>query len=79
MTEKAYITKVGYRTDGSLIIDYFDGKSYRWKIFYYYSKKEALRKLRQELGIKRDVYPIEDTTVDDATIKAAIHNTLRTS
>jgi|LSQX01.1.fsa_nt_gb hypothetical protein len=60
---KASISSIERRKDGSLLINYWSGGAYKFQIFYYYSKRDALRKLRQELGIKRNPSPIRDYTV----------------
>ena len=59
---KPYIKQISKRDDGSLIVDYCDGNAHKWQIFYFYSKRDALRKLRQELGIKRNPFAIRDFT-----------------
>ena len=60
---KASISSIERRKDGSLLINYWSGGAYQFRIFYYYTKRAALRELRQELGIKRNPSPIRDYTV----------------
>lgn len=60
---KPCINYINRRDDGSLLVDYYDGRVYTYRIFYGYSTRDALRKCRLSLGIKRNPKAIRDYTV----------------
>ena len=64
---KPYIESIDRRKDGSLIIDYYNGSGHSFRIFYYYSKKDALKRMRSILNIKRNPIPIRDYTTQPKT------------
>lgn len=64
---KPYIESIDRRKDGSLIINYYNGSGYSFRIFYYYGKKDALKKMRSILNIKRNPIPIRDYTTQPKT------------
>lgn len=59
---KPCINYIERRRDGSLLVDYHDGKAYKFQIFYGYSKREAIQTLRRSLEIKRNPSAIRDYT-----------------
>ena len=58
---KPCINYIERRRDGSLLIDYYNGKTYK-HIFYGYSKRAALQTIRNLLNIKRNPSAIRDYT-----------------
>lgn len=60
---KPCINYIERRRDGSLLVDYHDGNAYKHRIFYGYSKREAIQTLRRSLEIKRNPSAIRDYTV----------------
>jgi len=64
---KASISSIERRGDGGLQVNYWSGEAYKFQIFYGYSKKDALKRMRSLLNIKRNPYPIRDYTVQTKT------------
>ena len=60
---KPCINYIERRRDGSLLVDFWDGRVYKYRIFYGYSKREAIQATRNFLGIKRNPSKIRDYTV----------------
>lgn len=60
---KPCINYIERRRDGSLLVDFWDGKAYKYRIFYGYSKREAVSFIRSLLEIKRNPRAIRDYTV----------------
>ena len=60
---KPCINYIERRRDGSLLADFWDGRAYKYQIFYGYSKREAIQTLRRLLEIKRNPAAIRDYTV----------------
>lgn len=64
---KASISSIERRGDGGLQVNYWSGEAYKFQIFYGYSKKDALKKMRSILNIKRNPSAIRDCTVQPKT------------
>lgn len=62
-----YIASIERRKDGGYEIRYYDQGSYKFRIFYDYSKRDALKRMRSFLGIKRNPLPIRDYTITPKT------------
>ena len=60
---KPYISSIEKTDRGSYIVDYWSGSAYRFMEFLYYTKRQALQKARERLGIKRNPLPIRDYAV----------------
>lgn len=58
--KKPYITSIEKNKNGAYIVKYFDGYDHNKRMFLFYTKKSALKAVKDELGIRRNSQPIYD-------------------
>lgn len=57
---KPYIISIEKNKNSAYIVKYFDGYDYNKRMFLFYTKKSALKAVKDELRIKRNPQPIYD-------------------